>query len=171
MSIEISDYDRAWPGRARHAIDEVTALLPGRIVLAEHVGSTAVPGLPAKPVIDMMVATADLGDVLEAEEALRAIGYRRIETGMPERLFYRRPGYHLHVVTTASWDTRNERLLRDHLLGNAADRDEYGRLKRQLAAAGDDADAYTRGKTALIQRMVDAARAAKGLPSVDVWEE
>lgn len=171
VAIEIHDYDPAWPQLAQRAIDEVLAALPGLIAAAEHVGSTSVPGLAAKPIIDLMAATDDLDDVLAADGALEEIGYRRIDTGIPGRLFYRRDGYHLHVVTTASWDTRNQRLLRDHLLRNPADRDAYARLKRELAGAGGDIDAYTRGKTALIQRIVDAARAERGLPKVDVWEE
>ena len=169
MVIQVSEYDPVWPELARWAIDEVLAALPGRVTAMEHIGSTAVPGLPAKPVIDLMAAVPSL-DVVD-DDALAVLGYRRIEPAMPERRFYRREGYHLHVVTAASWDTRNQRLLRDHLRQHPADRDAYGRLKRDLAAAGDDGDAYTRAKTALIQRMVDAARAARGLPLVDVWEE
>ena len=173
--IEVRDYDPAWPALARQAIDEILAALPGSVTAVEHVGSTAVPGLAAKPVIDLMAATAGLDVVLRHEDALDRLGYQRLETGMPERLFYRRAGEpvacHLHVVTAASWDTRNERLLRDHLLDDAGDRARYARLKRELAAAGHDGDAYTRGKTALIQRMVDVVRERRGLPPVDVWED
>src|SRR4051794_21617943 len=101
--------------------------LLGRFTVVEHVGSTAVPGLPAKPVIDLMAATVTLEAVIATDEVLHTLGYRRIETGMPERLFYRREGepiaYHLHVVTLSSWDTRNERLLRDHLRQHPTDRD------------------------------------------------
>jgi GrpB-like predicted nucleotidyltransferase (UPF0157 family) len=172
VTIEVRDYDPSWPGAARQAIEELAAVLPGA---AEHVGSTAVPGLAAKPVIDLMAATPALDAVLAVEDGLARLGYRRLETGMRERLFYRRDGepvaYHLHVVTEATWDTRNERLLRDHLLRHPHDRDAYGVLKRELAAAGHDGDTYTRAKTALIQRMVDAARARRGLPRVDVWED
>ncbi|MEU0554207.1 GrpB family protein [Dactylosporangium sp. NPDC006015] len=175
MLIEIHDHDPAWAAAARRAVEELTAALPGLFGAVEHVGSTAVPGLAAKPVIDLMAATVALDAVVEADEVLGSLGYRRLETGMRGRLFYRRDGspvaYHLHVVTADTWDTRNERLLRDHLLRYAADRDEYGALKRRLAGAGHDGDAYTRAKTALIQRMVDAARDARGLPRVDVWED
>jgi len=176
MTVEIQDYDPAWPDIARRAIDEVTAAYPdGVITVAEHVGSTAVPGLAAKPVIDLMAATEDLDAVAAREQVLFELGYRRIEPSMPERLFYRREGepvaYHLHVVALSSWDTRNQRLLRDHLRQNPADRDAYAALKRSLASSEADGDSYTHGKTALIQRMVDAARAERGLPSVDVWEE
>ena len=93
--------------------------MPGRLAVVEHIGSTAVTGLPAKPVIDLMAATEVLDVVTEAENVLQALGYRRIETGMPGGLLYQRAAepvaYHLHVVTTPSWDARNERLLRDYL--------------------------------------------------------
>jgi GrpB-like predicted nucleotidyltransferase (UPF0157 family) len=172
MSITVVDHDPAWPDRARAAIAELRAAHPGVFAAVEHVGSTAVPGLPAKPVLDLMAAVGTLAAVGEP-----GLGYTLIETGMPGRLFYRRepgddtPAVHLHLVTEASWAARNERLLRDHLLRHPADRDEYGRLKRSLAAAGHDGDAYTRAKTALIQRLVDAARTERGLPLGPVWEE
>jgi GrpB-like predicted nucleotidyltransferase (UPF0157 family) len=171
VTIEVRDYDPAWPALAAGAIAELRAAMPVRIGAVEHVGSTAVPGLAAKPVIDLMAATEDLDGVVAHERALLDLEYRRLETGMPERLFYRRAGYHLHVVTSASWPTRNERLLREHLLADPAARAEYAQLKRELAGSAADGDAYTRGKTALIQRLVDAARAARGLPRVDVWEQ
>ncbi|WP_433825983.1 GrpB family protein [Actinoplanes sp. CA-015351] len=173
MTIEIVDYDPAWAELARHAIGEVIVALPGRVSEVEHVGSTAVPGLAAKPVIDLMAATSSLDMVIAGEAHLEEIGYRRLDTGMPNRLFYRREGtpvaYHLHVVGADSWETRNERLLRDHLLQTPGDRDEYADLKRELADL--DAETYTRRKTPLVQRMVDTARDLRGLPRVDVWEE
>jgi GrpB-like predicted nucleotidyltransferase (UPF0157 family) len=175
VTIEIRDYDPGWCDLAQCAVAELIEALPGRLTVVEHVGSTAVPGLAAKPVIDLMAATEALGAVTAAENALHLLGYRRIESGMPERLFYRREGepvaYHLHVVTARSWHTRNERLLRDHLRQHPADRDAYAQLKRSLAGAGQGGEAYTRAKTALIQRMVDAARTSRGLPLVEVWEE
>jgi GrpB-like predicted nucleotidyltransferase (UPF0157 family) len=70
VSTEIRDYDRSWPDVARLAASELTAGLPGRFVAVEHIGSTAVPGLPAKPVIDLMAAADDLDAVTAGEEAL-----------------------------------------------------------------------------------------------------
>lgn len=168
-------YDPAWPGYAQEAIAEVRAALGDLIDAIEHIGSTSVPGLAAKPVIDLMAAAPEVAAVESAEPALAAIGFERKEPTMPERLFYRREGepvaYHLHIVSAASWDTRNQRILRGHLRANAADRDAYGRLKQDLAVSAADGDEYTRAKTALIQRMVDDARTERGLPLVDVWEE
>lgn len=173
MSIEVHDHDPGWPERAGKLMAELRAALGDVIVDVEHVGSTAVEGLAAKPVIDLMAATADLGAVESREALLAGLGYRRMVTDMRQRLWYRRedPATHLHVVTAAAWPDSLERLLRDHLREHPADRAAYDRLKRDLAATHPDGDTYTRAKTALIQRMVDDARAARGLPPVTVWQE
>jgi GrpB-like predicted nucleotidyltransferase (UPF0157 family) len=168
--VSIVEPDERWPALGRQAC----LVLAPLFVAVEHVGSTAVPGLPAKPVIDLMASLPRLGEV--NDDALRTLGYRMTPSGMPERLFYRREdydstAYHLHVVTVESWPTRNERLLRDHLREHPADRDRYAALKRELMEKHGPGEAYTRGKTGLIQELTDAARAARGLPSVPVWEE
>ena len=166
----ISDPDPRWTERGRQAC----VVLAPLFVAVEHVGSTAVPGLAAKPVIDLMASLAHLDEV--NDDALETLGYRMVPTDMPQRLFYRREdydstAYHLHIVTVASWLTRNERLLRDYLLAHPADRDRYAALKRELMDKFGPGDAYTRGKTELIQELTDAARSERGLPSVPVWEE
>jgi GrpB-like predicted nucleotidyltransferase (UPF0157 family) len=169
MDIAVEDYDPAWPETAAAACAELTAARPGVIVAIEHIGSTSVPGLAAKPVIDLMAAVTEL-------TPLDPDGYHLVETGMRERLLYVRSDvagrrtHHLHIVTFASWPTRNERLLRDHLRAHPDDAARYGALKRRLAAEHTDADTYTRAKTALIQELVDRARADRGLPQESVWE-
>jgi GrpB-like predicted nucleotidyltransferase (UPF0157 family) len=160
--VRVLPYDPRWPDLAAAACAELAPLF-SRI---EHIGSTAVPGLDAKAVIDLMACAPDLAGPVPP-------GYALVETGMPERLFFRRdgdPAYHLHVVTEDSWDTRNERILRDQLRADPDGAARYGELKRGLAAAGLDGEEYTRAKTALIQELTDRGRAARGLPSVPVWE-
>jgi GrpB-like predicted nucleotidyltransferase (UPF0157 family) len=168
--VTIAEPDERWAALGRLAC----VVLAPLFLEIEHVGSTAVPGLPAKPVIDLMASIDDLDDV--NNQALGTLGYQRVRSDMPDRLFYRREdydstGYHLHVVTAESWPTRNERLLRDHLLAHPADRERYAALKRELMDRHGPGEAYTQGKTDLIQELTDAARAARGLPSVPVWEE
>jgi len=174
-AIEVRPYDPAWPQAAAAAQTELLGRLPGLFTAIEHIGSTAVPGLAAKPIIDLMAAAADLDRIVAHDVALAELGYDRHDTGMPDRLFYRRDHrglrYHLHVVPADSWATRNERLLRDYLRGHPGDVRRYAELKRQLAARHTDGDDYTRGKTELIQELTDRARADRGLPSVPVWEE
>jgi GrpB-like predicted nucleotidyltransferase (UPF0157 family) len=172
MNVEIVPYDERWPQLAEEAIAEVHAALPGMIRAAEHIGSTAVPGLAAKPIIDIMIAVADLADVDDA--ALAPLGYERIETGMPRRLFYHRARgqqRNLHVVELAMWETRKERIMRDHLRTHPNDLRLYADAKRQLAASGLSADDYGRAKTEIIQQIMDRAHDERGLPRESVWEE
>ncbi|MBE1583181.1 GrpB family protein [Nonomuraea angiospora] len=136
MPIDVIDYDPDWPERAERACEELTASLPGVFLEIEHVGSTAVPGLAAEPIIDLMASVRLLAAVTDREAALEGLGYRREETGMPGRLFYRREdpagrrSHHLHVVTDDTWESRNERLLRDHLRADPQAAAEYAALKR-----------------------------------------
>lgn len=174
LSIEIVDYDPAWPGMAEAAIRELQGALPGVLMEIEHIGSTAVPGLAAKPVIDLMAAVAAL-DSVDAE-ALAELGFQRRENGMSDRLLFVREQdgvwtYILHVVTVASWPTRNQRILRDYLREHPADAARYGALKREIVAAGVDPGDYAGKKTELIQELTDIARSRLGLPLVDVWEK
>src|ERR687897_330694 len=90
----VADPDPGWPAVAARLAAELTVALPGLLAPIEHIGSTAVPGRPAKPVIDLMAATPDLAAFDRGvEERLAVLGSRRREPGMPGRLFYRRePG-------------------------------------------------------------------------------
>jgi GrpB-like predicted nucleotidyltransferase (UPF0157 family) len=174
--VTIAEADPDWAVQGTAICDELIGIKGKPFLEVEHVGSTSVPGLPAKPVIDVMASAVSLGYAAGANDELAGLGYHLIETGMPARLFYRRldpDGFtvHLHVVSAQSWPTRNERLLRDHLRACPADRDRYAALKRRLMERHGPGDAYTRGKTGLIQELTDRARAARGLPSVPVWEE
>ncbi|MBF6327412.1 GrpB family protein [Nocardia transvalensis] len=175
MSIIVVPYDPDWPRHAQAAITELTTALPGLFLDIEHMGSTSVPGLAAKPVIDLMASVSDLDEVVAREDNLAWLGYRREENGMSGRLFYPRDDatgqrtHHLHIVPAAEWDDQNERILRDHLLANPAAAAEYAALKQRLATETSDPLEYTRRKTDLIQRLVDVARAERGLPLVPVW--
>ncbi|MBB6098717.1 GrpB-like predicted nucleotidyltransferase (UPF0157 family) [Deinobacterium chartae] len=177
QGIAVVTYDPAWPGLYAGERDRILEAAAGRIVEIEHVGSTAVPGLRAKPIIDVMAAVADLEVAARLAADLEVLGYRMVETGMRGRLFLTRQdlaggqSYHLHLVERSGWETRKERLMRDELLSDPQAVRAYGELKTQLALLhAHDGLAYTRAKTAFVQSLVDRARAARGLPRVDVWE-
>jgi GrpB-like predicted nucleotidyltransferase (UPF0157 family) len=176
MPIDVVHYDAAWPDLAAAAQAELQAALPGLFLAIEHFGSTSVPGLAAKPVIDLMAATDDIDRVTQHDDALSELGYNRFDAGMPGRLFYVRDrdgrrSHHLHVVPARDFTTRNELLLRDYLRTHPGDAARYAALKQHLAGVAASGDEYTRAKTDLIQELTDAARAERGLPSVPVWEE
>ncbi|WP_052865269.1 GrpB family protein [Streptomyces niger] len=175
-SVHIVDYRPEWPARAASTISALREAAPGLFVELEHIGSTAVPGLAAKPVIDLMAAVHDLADAHSHQAALAGVGFRPHDNGMTDRLLYVRAegrvrSHILHVVTLTSWPTRNQRILRDYLRAHPEEAARYARLKRAIAAAGSAPGEYTQAKTALVQELTDRARAQLGLPPEPVWEK
>jgi GrpB-like predicted nucleotidyltransferase (UPF0157 family) len=140
----------------------LTALGPdfGRI---EHIGSTAVPGLAAKPILDMMAGLRTLPLGREAIAALCALGYEDLgENGIPGRHFFRKGQprtHHLHVVEDGGDFWRDHLLFRDTLRGHPEEADAYGRLKRLLGERHrEDREAYSRAKTPYIEEVLRKAR-------------
>lgn len=174
--LRILVYDPDWPRQAAEAIDALNAAAPGLFAAIEHIGSTAVPGLAAKPVIDLMAAVRELDEVGPHLEALADNGFRPHDNGMTDRLLFVRADsgvrtHILHVVTLESWPTRNQRILRDYLRHHPEDAARYANRKREIVAAGTAPGEYAKAKTALVQELTDRARTERGLPPEPVWEK
>jgi GrpB-like predicted nucleotidyltransferase (UPF0157 family) len=162
-SVEIVDHDPAWARRFAAAAREVSDALAPWLVDVEHIGSTAVPGLPAKPVIDVMVGVRTLAATTDIVAALRALGYEYVpeyEVMFPTRRFFRRWGgghrtHQIHLVERGDdewWD--RHLAFRDWLRSHDDDRDAYASLKRSLARTfRDDRHGYTDAKTAFIREI------------------
>ena len=144
----------------------------------QHYGSTAVPGLRAKPIIDMMapVPSFDRADALGSR--LADVGYRAIDAGFLKRRFFRKKesgvgvAYHLHLVLCPTWPVKNELLLRDWLIQHPRIAREYEALKVKLAMTyGDDMPRYTEEKTPFLRKVVNDARRSLGLPLECDWDE
>ena len=175
--VEVVAYDPNWATRYQEESELLLNATGESFVEMEHIGSTAIPNQRAKPVIDMMVAVQSLDELEGFLPALNNLGYKLIETDMPERHFLRKqgengPAFHLHIVECSTWDERNERLLRDYLLEHPGAVEAYSALKDELALAhADDSLEYTKAKTAFIQGVMDRARDDLGLPRVNVWDD
>jgi GrpB-like predicted nucleotidyltransferase (UPF0157 family) len=171
-AIVVVDYQPSWPAMFDAERDRIEAAL-GRLVLTvEHVGSTAVPGLAAKPIIDLLLGVANLAEVLpQGAGPLRALGYRYVpeyEPWLPDERFFRKgpPGpwtHHLHVMEPANPRWRDRLLFRDYLRAHPDAAVAYGRLKRDLAAAfGDDIAGYRSAKDAFVAAIMAKARGERG---------
>jgi GrpB-like predicted nucleotidyltransferase (UPF0157 family) len=176
-TVEVVAYDPNWPSLYAAERTRIVADCPTYFVAFEHIGSTAVPGLRSKPIIDMMAAVQKLGESTSLVQILDDLGYEVFETGMRERLFLRRytpeqGRFHLHIVEQRTWDERKERHMRDYLLAHPDAVRAYGELKDDLARLhAEDSLAYTKAKTAFIQSVIDQVQDARGLPRFDVWED
>ena len=169
--IVITDYDPSWPDLAGDEIRRISEALGTQFVSIEHVGSTSVPGLPAKPIIDLDLAVPDPTDEAAYIPHLEAAGYefRFRERVWHEHRFLRRdvPHVNLHVFGPDSPELIRHRLLRDWLRTHPADAAEYARVKRDSAtasnASAEDVMAYNRRKEPFIRDLLDRIFRAEGL--------
>jgi GrpB-like predicted nucleotidyltransferase (UPF0157 family) len=147
--IVIAGYDPAWPRRFERERELILATCgAAAFVRIEHVGSTAVPGLGAKPIIDIMPGLRSLDDAPPLILLLASIGYEygpegerptALDEGMPHRRYFRKDvdgerAFHMHVVETTSDFWHDHLMFRDFLRVSPEDRQEYERVKRRLAA-------------------------------------
>jgi GrpB-like predicted nucleotidyltransferase (UPF0157 family) len=137
--ITVCDYDPDWPKRYDHEAARVHSVLGDRVTRLEHVGSTSVPGLAAKPIIDIVLEVADSADEAAYAGDLEAAGYVlriRESDWFEHRLFRGDEGgrVHVHVFSRGCPETDRMLRFRDHLRRSPADRDLYARTKRDLAA-------------------------------------
>jgi GrpB-like predicted nucleotidyltransferase (UPF0157 family) len=154
-TIEIVDYDPSWPERFERERELIGAALGPRAIAIEHVGSTAVPGLAAKPIVDLLVTVHDAEDEANVS-ALEGAGYE-LRVSEPGHRMVRRPELDVHVHVWATTDPEVERMLRfrDLLRADATARDAYAQLKRELALREwEDMNAYAEAKGPLIEQLL-----------------
>jgi GrpB-like predicted nucleotidyltransferase (UPF0157 family) len=162
----VVDYDPGWP---RDFERVRSAVWPGVSDVAsgiEHVGSTAVPGLAAKPIIDLTVVVPGEADVARAIEGLESLGcVHRGNLGIEGREAFEGleglPPHHLYLCPSHGPALANHLAVRDHLRAHPDAAREYGELKKRLAKQfPHDSEGYTRGKTDFLLRILRTA----GLP-------
>ena len=165
--ITLADYDPDWPVLFAREAARIRAALGARAVQVEHVGSTSVPGLAAKPIIDILLAVPDSSDEQAYVPALEAAGYvlRIREPDWFEHRLFKGPDtdINLHVFTVGAAETDRMLLFRDRLRTNDADRDAYLQVKRDLATrTWRHVQHYADAKTAIVEQII--ARATRPHP-------
>lgn len=156
--VVIADYDPRWPEMFESERKLIMQALSDESLEIEHVGSTSVPGLAAKPIIDIMIAVAALGDARErCIKPLSDLGYGYVpeyEVMMPERLYFNRvepSSHHVHIVEIDSDFWKCQLLFRDYLREHPDVAQDYAILKKQLAKEhGTDVAGYTEAKSEFI---------------------
>lgn len=168
--VVIVDYDPHWPVLYEQEKGRIVSAIGPKVLAIEHVGSSAVPGLGAKPIIDIMVAVRRLSDAEECIESLLSIGYEYVPEYneiIPERrYFHKGPAeartHHLHMVELTSEFWERHLLFRDFLRRRPQEAKRYWELKKELAERfRSDREAYTEAKSAFIESAVARARAER----------
>jgi GrpB-like predicted nucleotidyltransferase (UPF0157 family) len=166
--VHIVPYDPAWPAlfeKERRTLE--TLLAKWLVGPVEHVGSTAVPGLAAKPVIDIMAAVESLDASRPAIPALADLDYLYFPYRPEEEHWFCKPSakfrtHHLHLVPMGFRSWKERLVFRDYLRRNSATAAEYAALKRRLATQYEfDREAYTEAKGPFVQRVLEQALSAE----------
>ncbi len=153
--LHVAEYNLAWPQQFTELHDRLWRSLNKVALAIEHVGSTSVPALAAKPTIDIDVVIRARTDLQAAVVLLAGLGYsHRGDLGIDDREAFGAPAgeprHHLYVCSSSSLALRNHLTVRDHLRTHPADVAAYAALKTQLAATCTEIDEYTRMKTAFL---------------------
>lgn len=165
--VEVVPPDPRWAQALPEAEVWVKPALGANLLALHHIGSTSVPGLAAKPIVDLLGIVEDLNAVGAAGTArLESAGFEaKGAYGIPGRLYFRRNApdgtrtHHLHVFAQGAPEVEQHLAFRDHLRAHPAEATAYGELKRQLAAQHpNDMAAYMEGKHSFIQRILAKAR-------------
>ncbi len=163
--ITLAEYDAGWPALFSREADRIRAVLGDSVILIEHAGSTSVPGLAAKPIIDIVLAVPDSADEQAYVPPLEAAGYvlRAREPDWFEHRMFKGPDtdINLHVFTAGCTEIERMLLFRNWLRASDADRAAYLQVKRDLAQrTWRHVQHYADAKTAIVQEIVARATAA-----------
>lgn len=160
MPIELIPYEPKWSAefeKTRHEI--VRSLAPEAWIAVEHVGSTAVPGLCAKPIVDILIGIESLGNLKDIERALVVLGFTPWHSGTNRNSFERKnefevAAHHAHVVAYEGSDWVNQIAFRNHLRMNEDARVAYEVLKKRLAFRFSDTRDYSEAKSDFIAEIL-----------------
>src|ERR1700691_4980432 len=171
--IVIADYSDEWPilfSRVSRAIRNEIGVIALRI---DHIGSTSIPGLAAKPIIDIQISVANLEPVDAYRPALQRLGYhwRASNPELTKRYFREAPGSrrtHIHIRRSGSWNEQWALLFRDYMRCHSEEHEGYAQLKRSLAERfAHDMAAYTDAKGDLVWKII---RRADEWASLSGWQ-
>jgi GrpB-like predicted nucleotidyltransferase (UPF0157 family) len=167
-SIVISDYDPDWPAWFELESARIKSVLGSFVLAIEHAGSTAVPGLPSKPIIDLLVGVRCFEEAKErCVGPIEELGYiykPEYASWLPNELFFRKgpPGpwtHHVHLMEPSNPRWEAILVFRDYLRAHPDAASAYADIKRSLAASSiDDVEAYRTGKNVFVEETTAKAR-------------
>lgn len=165
--VVIVAYDPRWPTVFEELRDRAAAVLGTLALRIEHVGSTSVPGIPAKPIIDLDVVIADRADLPAVVRLLAGLGYVHVgDQGITGREAFTAPAdlprHHLYVCSANAEELRKHLAFRDFLRSHADVAQQYGALKIALALRyADDRAGYTEAKTGFVAEVLRMASVSR----------
>ena len=156
-------YQSEWASEYMREADRLREVFGARLKQIYHMGSTSVPGLAAKPIIDILPVVDALEGIEQFDAQMEALGYEaKGEFGMPGRRYYRKGGdertHHIHLYATGNREIKRHLVFRDYLRAHPEEAAAYGALKEQLATTYPlDIEAYIAGKDAFVKELEQRA--------------
>lgn len=159
--VEVVPHNPRWRDAFEAEAKHVAAALDENVVAIHHIGSTAVPNIYSKPVIDLLVEVRDITEVDEQSAAMESLGYEVMgEYGIPGRRYFRKDNqegirtHNLHTFEAGSAEAERHLAFRDYMIAHPADAQRYSELKRKLAEEHPQSmDGYMDGKDGFIKEM------------------
>ena len=161
MRVEVVPHDPLWREAFEAEARLVASALGDNVAAVHHVGSTAIPGIYAKPVIDLLVEVSDIEGVDARSPAMESLGYEVMgEYGIPGRRYFRKDDpqgvrtHHVHAFESGSAEVERHLAFRDYMLAHPGDAQRYSELKRRLAQEHPQSmDGYIDGKDGFVKEM------------------
>ncbi|MEH2266856.1 MAG: GrpB family protein [Nostoc sp.] len=161
MKVEVVPHDSTWRGKFEDESKDVALTLGENVVAIHHIGSTAIPHIYAKPIIDLLVEVENIAKVDDCSLGMEALGYEVMgEFGIPGRRFFRKDNktgtrtHHIHIFTARTSSVERHLAFRDYMIVHPEDAQKYSELKRQLAKQyPNDIIGYMDGKDGFIKEM------------------
>lgn len=174
--ITLVEYDPHWPELFDREANRIRSILGGRVLQLEHVGSTSVPGLCAKPIIDILLVVADSSDEPSYVPDMERAGYmlRIREPDWFEHHLFKGPDtdINLHVFSAGASEVKRMLCFRDRLRTSDADRENYERVKRNLAQhVWRNVQNYADAKTMVIKEIMERANGTSSRPCITGLEK
>lgn len=162
MKVRLTEHDENWVRMFEEEARLLREILGDQIINFEHFGSTSVPGLKAKPVIDMMCIVKDIEKIDEFNEQMSSLGYDVAgEWGIPGRRLFRKGGenrtHHIHVYESDNSEIERHLIFRNYLRAHPEEVERYAKLKEELSRCCDDTSFYSKAKKPFVQEMEQLA--------------
>lgn len=162
----VVEHDPKWIDKAELEAGEISAVLGELLVDIQHIGSTSIPHIYAKPIIDFLLVVTSIDRLDEEQAALIKLGYEAMgEYGIPGRRYFRKADaqgvrtHHAHAFQVGHEGVHNHLVFRDYMIAHPEIAHAYGLLKKELAAKyPDDSQAYMDGKDPFIKEHLRLAR-------------
>ena len=164
--VKVVPHDPIWSKLFGAEADEIAAVLGQEVIAIHHIGSTAIPNISAKPIIDILVEVHDIENIDDFNEEMIKLGYQpKGEFGIPGRRFFIKGNdstrtHHVHIFQTGDPKVERHLSFRDYMIAHPEEAQAYSRLKEELAQKSpEDIESYIEGKDGFIKEMNRKAQA------------